>query len=75
MKYINLSMFVLSFALFSIMTYDLFFVFTGYDMWVYRFDGLYLVLWATMGLCSFATGQAHVSFLRMSRLRNHRRLS
>lgn len=77
MKYINFSMFVLSFTIFSIMTYDLFFVFTGYDMWVYRFDigGLYLVLWATMGICSFATGQAHVSFLRMSRLRNHRRLS
>jgi len=55
------------------MTYDMFFVVT--DLWVYRFDigGLYLVLWATMGICSFATGQAHVSFLRMSRLRNHRR--
>ena len=55
------------------MTYDMFFVVT--DLWVYRFDigGLWLVLWATMGICSFATGQAHLSFIRMARLRNHRR--
>jgi hypothetical protein len=56
MKYINFSMFLLSFTIFSIMTYDMFFVVT--DLWVYRFDigGLWLVLWATMGICSFATG-------------------
>ena len=75
MKYINFSMFLLSFTIFSIMTYDMFFVVT--DLWVYRFDigGLWLVLWAAMGICSFATGQAHLSFIRMARLRNHRRLS
>ncbi len=74
-KYINLALFVLSFALFSIMTYDMFFVVT--DLWEYRFNtgGLYLVLWASMGLCSFATGQAHVAFIRMSRPRNRRRAS
>jgi hypothetical protein len=73
MKYINFSMFLLSFTIFSIMTYDMFFVVT--DLWVYRFDigGLWLVLWATMGICSFATGQAHLSFIRMARIRNHRR--
>lgn len=75
MKYINFSMFLLSFTIFSIMTYDMFFVVT--DLWVYRFDvgGLWLVLWATMGICSFATGQAHLSFIRMAQIRNHRRLS
>ena len=73
-KYINLALFVLSFTIFSIMTYDMFFVVT--DLWVYRFElgGLWLALWASMGLCSFATGQAHVYFLMsMSRPRNRRR--